>query len=125
MPRCDLCQPCLEGKAQKGAGMKGPSAPKQDLEIGFDIIGPLVESPDGNVYKLVGCETTSGVGWGMGLPNRTSKAALQGIQAALAFLRSCFRLGGISDQPCPGTAFISGYSQQCAKNVPSLAHSLL
>ena len=53
MPTCDVCGPCLEGRTSKGAGMKGPSAPEQELEVGFDIIGPLVESPDGNVYKLV------------------------------------------------------------------------
>ena len=39
---------------QRGDGVKGPSAPSRELEVGFDIIGPLVESPDGNVYKFGG-----------------------------------------------------------------------
>ena len=58
----------------------------------ISYVGPLVESPDGNVYKLVGCETTSGVGWSVGLPDRTSKAALQGIQVILARIRSLHKV---------------------------------
>ena len=44
--------------------------PKQDLEVGFDIMGPLVKSPDGNQYKLVGVCTDTGVGWAVGMPDR-------------------------------------------------------
>ena len=49
IPKCALCEPCLMGKMRKGDGDKGPTVPKQDLEIGFDLIGPLVESNDGNI----------------------------------------------------------------------------
>ena len=31
--------------------------PPSDLEIGFDLVGPLIESNDGNCYKLVAVET--------------------------------------------------------------------
>ena len=61
-PKCTLCHPCLMGKMRKGDGYKGPSAPRQDLEVGFDLIGPMVESNDGNIYKLVGCEAHTGYG---------------------------------------------------------------
>ena len=35
---------------------------KQQMEMGFDLMGPLVKSPDGNTYKLVGVATATGVG---------------------------------------------------------------
>ena len=87
MPKCDVCESCLQGRMSKGAGMKGPSAPEQELEVGFDIIGPLVESPDGNTYKLVGCETSSGIGACVGLPDRKSQSMLRGVQIILARIR--------------------------------------
>ena len=39
MPKSPLCDDCKEGKLSKGDGVKGPSAPEADLEVGFDIIG--------------------------------------------------------------------------------------
>ena len=71
----------------KGAGMKGPSAPEHELEVSFDIIGPLVESPDGNTYKLVGCKTSSGIGVCVGLPDRKSQSMLREVQIILARIR--------------------------------------
>ena len=80
MPKCNMCEPCLMGKMDKGDGVKGPSAPRQELEIGFDLIGPLVESNNGNVYKLVGCEAHTGYGWSVGLKDKSSKVVLQGVR---------------------------------------------
>ena len=49
----ELCDDCGLAQMQRGDGVKGPSAPSRELEVGFDIIGPLVESPDGNVCVCV------------------------------------------------------------------------
>ena len=75
------------GKMNKGDGIKGPSAPTQELEIGFDLIGPMVESNNGNVYKLVGCEAHTGYGHSVGLKDKSSKTVLRGVQAILARIR--------------------------------------
>ena len=46
-----------------------------------------MESPDGNPYKLVGCETSSGVGACVGLPVRKSQSMLRGVHIILARIR--------------------------------------
>ena len=65
----------------------GPSAPSRELEVGFDIIGPLVESPDGNVYKLVGVCATTGVGYSRGMPNKQAATVLKYVNEILVDLR--------------------------------------
>ena len=90
IPKCPLCEPCLMGKMRKGDGDKGPSTPKQDLEICFDLIGPLVESNDGDIYKLVGCEAHTGYGHSIGLTDKASKTVLRGVQAILARMRTAY-----------------------------------
>ena len=61
--------------------------PRQDLEMGFDIIGPLVKSPDGNVYKLVGVCTDTGVGWTVGIPNKQAATVLKAVLVCVARIR--------------------------------------
>ena len=87
IPKCNICEPCLMGKMNKGDGIKGPSAPTQELELVFDLIGPMVESNNGNVYKLVGCEAHTGYGHSVGLKDKSSKTVLRGVQAILARIR--------------------------------------
>ena len=87
MPKSPLCDDCKEGKLSKGDGIKGPSAPEADLEVGFDIIGPLPTSTEGNVYKLVGVAVHTGVGWAEGMKDKTAKSVLNAIQAILAQIR--------------------------------------
>ena len=86
-PKCPGCPECLQAKMQKGHGVRGPLQPRQDLEVGFDIMGPLVKSPDGNLYKLVGICTDTGVGWAVGMPDRQSGTVLRAVQVALARIR--------------------------------------
>ena len=62
-------------------------APSRELEVGFDIIGPLVESPDGNVYKLVGVSATTGVGYIRGMPNKKAATVLKYVNEILVDLR--------------------------------------
>ena len=53
MPKCDVCESCPQGRMSKGVGIKGPSAPEQELEVGFDIIGPLQSGvPDRNAFHF-------------------------------------------------------------------------
>ena len=86
-PKCPGCPECLQAKTKQGDGVRGPLQPRQDLEVGFDIVGPLVKSPDGNHYKLVGVCTDTGVGWAVGMPDRNSSTVLRAVQVALARIR--------------------------------------
>ena len=61
--------------------------PPRNLRLGFDLIGPLVESNNGNVYKLVGCEAHTGYGASIGLKDKASKTVLGGVQVILARIR--------------------------------------
>jgi hypothetical protein len=83
----ELCDDCGLAQMQRGDGVKGPSAPSRELEVGFDIIGPLVESPDGNVYKLVGVCATTGVGYSRGMPNKQAATVLKYVNEILVDLR--------------------------------------
>ena len=67
--------------------VKGPSAPNAEMEVGFDIIGPLEESPDGNIWKLVGVEVHSGIGWSQGMPDKTAATVLAAVQNCMAKMR--------------------------------------
>ena len=87
MPKCPGCPECEQAKMRRGDGVKGPLQPEQELEVGFDLVGPLVESPDGNVYKLVGVATKTGVGWLEGLPDKAAATVLQGVKTCLARIR--------------------------------------
>ena len=49
--------------------------------------GTLVQSPDGNVYKLVGVCTDTGVGWSVGMPNKQSATVLKAVQVCVARIR--------------------------------------
>ena len=69
---------------QRGDGVRGPKNMKQQLEIGFALVGPLLQSTDGNHYKLVGVCIGTGVGWAVGLPDRTAEKTLGGVKAILA-----------------------------------------
>ena len=86
-PKCPGCPECLQAKMHQGDGDRGPKMPKQDLEMGFDIIGPLVQSPDGNVYKLVGVCTDTGVGWTVGIPNKQAATVLKAVLVCVARIR--------------------------------------
>ena len=86
-PKCPGCPECVQAKMQQGDGVRGPLQPRQDLEVGFDIVGPLVKSPDSNQYKLVGVCTDTGVGWAVGMPDRHSSTVLRAVQVALARIR--------------------------------------
>ena len=83
----ELCDDCGLAQMQRGDGVKGPSAPLRELEVGFDIIGPLVESPDGNVYKLLGVCATTGVGYNRGMPNKKAATVLKYVNEILLDLR--------------------------------------
>ena len=83
----EVCEDCAMGKYRKGDGVKGPTAPHRDLEVGFDLIGPLVESPDGNVYKLVGVCATTGVGCSRGVPDKKSATLLTHVKSMLSEIR--------------------------------------
>ena len=82
-----LCEECAEGKYRKGDGVKGPEAPHRDLEVGFDLIGPLVESNDGNTYKLVGGCATTGVGCSRGIPDKKSATIMPHVISMLSEMR--------------------------------------
>ena len=86
-PKCPGCHECMQAKMHKGDGIQGPRQPKQDLELGFDLIGPMVQSPDGNLYKLVGVCTDTGVGWAIGVPNKQATTVLRAVQACIAKIR--------------------------------------
>ena len=91
MPKAppEVCGDCAQGKYRKGDGTKGPAVPKRELlvEVGFDLIGPLVESPDGNVYKLVGVTSTTGVGCSRGIPDKKSATILPHVISMLSEIR--------------------------------------
>ena len=61
------------------------------MEVGYDLIGPLVKSKDGNIYKLVAVETGTGAGWSIGLPDKKDATVLRGVQACIAKLRLMFK----------------------------------
>ena len=52
-PTDPMCSICTQAKMHKGDGVRGPLQPKQQLEVGYDLIGSLIKSNDGNQYKLV------------------------------------------------------------------------
>ena len=79
-PKCLGCEHCMEAKFKRGDGIKGSPLPKQELDIGFDLMGPLPESNDGNVYKLVGA-TQDGVGSATGLQDKKAATVLKGPAA--------------------------------------------
>lgn len=89
MPRRPDCGDCQQAKMRAKEGVACPSQPQQQLEVGFDLVGPLPESPesDGNVYKLVGVCATTGVGWSAGLVNKQAGTVLLGVKAVLARIR--------------------------------------
>ena len=91
-PTDPMCSICTQAKMHKGDGVRGPLQPKQQLEVGFDLIGPLVKSNDGNHYKLVAVETGTGAGWSVGLPDKKDATVLRGVQACLAKLRLMFKM---------------------------------
>ena len=71
---------------RKGDGDKGPSAQEAELEVGFDITGPLPESTEGNVWKLVGV-TMQGVGACCGMKDKSAKEVLNVVKVILARVR--------------------------------------
>ena len=87
MPTCPGCPECLQAKMQRGDGVQGPKHMRQQMEMGFDLMGPLVKSPDGNTYKLVGVATATGVGWAVGLQDKTADKVLEGVKVILARTR--------------------------------------
>ena len=82
-----ICGDCAQAKYRKGDGVKGPEAPPRDLEVGFDLIGPLGQSNDGNLYKLVGVCATTGVGCSRGVPDKKSGTILTHVKSMLSELR--------------------------------------
>ena len=72
---------------EKGDGVRGPLQPVQKLDIGFDMVGPLVKSNNGNVYQLVATERYSGVGWSEGIPNKQDATVLQAVKVCIARIR--------------------------------------
>ena len=88
-PKCLGCDHCMEAKFKRGDGIKGPTLPKQELDIGFDLMGPLTESNDGNVYNLVGV-TTEGVGSAAGLSDKKAATVLKGVEKIMATIRSIY-----------------------------------
>ena len=89
-PKCLGCDHCMEAKFKRGDGVKGPALPKQELDIGFDLMGPLAESNDGNVYKLVGV-TTEGVGSAAGLSDKKAATVLKGVEKIMTTIRSIYK----------------------------------
>ena len=55
--------------------------------MGFDLVGPLVESQNGNVWKLVGVAARTGVGSCEGIKNKSAKTVLGAIQTIMARIR--------------------------------------
>ena len=86
-PKCPVCPECIEANMEQGDGMRGPLQPVHKLDIGFDLVGPLVKSNNGNVYKLVATERYSGVGWSEGLPNKQDATVLQAVKVRIARIR--------------------------------------
>ena len=89
-PKCPGCDVCMEAKFRRGDGVKGPALPQQELDIGFDLMGPLTESNDGNVYKLVGV-TQHGVGSAAGLPDKKAATVLKGVEQIMAIIRPIYK----------------------------------
>ena len=87
LPTCPGCTESLQAKMPRGDGVQGPKQMKKQIEMGFDLMGPMVKSPDGNVYKLVGVATGTGVGWAVGLPDKTAEKVLDGVKVILARTR--------------------------------------
>ena len=80
----------MEAKFRRGDGVKGPPLPKQELDIGFDLMGPPPESNDGNVYKLVGA-TQDGVGSATGLPDKKAATVLKGVGRIMHTIRTIYK----------------------------------
>ena len=64
---------------QKGDRIRGTLQPKQKMEVGYDLIGPLVKSNDGNLYKLVAVETGTQAGWSVGPLYMKDATVLRGV----------------------------------------------
>ena len=47
----------------------------------------MLQSNNGNTYKLVAAERYSGVGWSVGLPNKQDDTVLRGVKACIAKVR--------------------------------------
>ena len=86
-PKCPVCPECVEANMEQGGGVRGPLQPKQQLDIGFDLVGPMVKSNNGNVYKLVATERYTGVGWSEGLPNKQDDTVLRAVKVCIARIR--------------------------------------
>ena len=72
---------------EKGDGIRGPLQPKQQLDIGFDLVGPLVKTNNSNIYTLVATERYTGVGWSAGLPNKQDDTVLRAVKVCIARIR--------------------------------------
>ena len=86
-PKCPVCPECIEANMEKGDGVRGPLQPRQQLDIGFDLVGPLVKSNNGNIYTLVATERYTGVGWSTGLPNKQDDTVLRAVKVCIARIR--------------------------------------
>ena len=86
-PKCPVCPECVEANMEQGDGVRGPLQPIQKLDIGFDLVGPMVKSNNGNIYKLVATERYSGVGWSEGIPNKQDLTVLQAVKVCIARIR--------------------------------------
>ena len=86
-PKCPVCPEYVEANMEQGDGVRGPLQPIQKLDIGFDLVGPLVKSNNGNIYKLVATEKYSGVKWSEALPNKQDVSVLQAVKVCIARIR--------------------------------------